>query len=183
MLSDTARSSQPAPSLGPKRVRALLRHGDLRGRDWRAASKLGQLGWLGQIVARANLPASCNGGGKNKLPTAKCGGASAFTRGSELVGYEHGVYAKAEQSRRTLGDAVSSRSIGCLARLLTSAQFHTHATFARYSLTGFQGVSLWRVVVRTRSGNRITRTDYLDVAGLQRGRANALMMFAETGRP
>lgn len=57
--------------------------------------------------------------------------ASAFRRRSEIVGYEHGVYANARQSRQTLSSAVSTRGIRCLARLMTSTRFHTHVKFAR----------------------------------------------------
>lgn len=110
---------------------ALLRRRDLPGRGWRAANKVGQFGWLGQIFAADNLPASCEDAHKSSEPLAKRGGASAFRRRSEIVGYEHGVYANARQSRQTLSSAVSTRGIRCLARLMTSTRFHTHVKFAR----------------------------------------------------
>lgn len=179
-------ASMPPPvsiSTAPKRVPALLRRADLPGRRWRAANRLGQLGRLGRILLSAPVPRSCQDAAKSSEPTAKRGGASAFTRGAEMIGYMHGVYTNAQQSRRTLADAVSPHSIGCLARLLSSTRFHTRATFARYSLSDLKGVSLWRLVITTRSGNRITRTDYLDVAGLPHRQANALVMFANRNRP
>jgi hypothetical protein len=163
----------------PKRVRALFRRGDLRGRGWRPALRQGHFGWLGRILATNEAPASCKDD-KVHEPLAKRGGASAFARGSTIAGYEHGVYASRRQSRRRLAAAVSAHSIWCLARLLTSPQFHTRAGFARYSVPGLEGVTLWRVTVRTRSGGRTTRRDYLDVAGLLHGRSNALVMFAKS---
>ena len=44
---------------------------------------------------------------------------------------------------------------------MTSTRFHTHVKFARYKLPGLAGVTLWRLVVQTRAGDRITRVDYL----------------------
>jgi hypothetical protein len=176
----------PAPSVGaaagPKRVRALLRRGDLPGRGWRVADTVTQFGRLGRIFAANDAPASCKDD-KTSEPQAKRGGASAFARRSNIIGYEHGVYASRRQSRQRLGTAVSAHSIHCLARLLTSAQFHTQARFARYSLPGLKGVRLWRVVVRTRAGARVTPTDYLDVAGLLHGRSNGLVLFANPKKP
>jgi hypothetical protein len=176
------RASSAAVSPGPRRVPALLRRGDLPGRGWRAATKVTQFGRLGEIFATNNAPASCKDD-KSSEPLAKRGGASAFARRSAIIGYEHGVYATARQSRRRLGAAVSTHSIRCLARLLTSARSHSHARFARHSLPGLKGVRLWRLVVRTRAGNRITRTNYLDVAGLLHRRSNALVLFANAKKP
>lgn len=79
--------------------------------------------------------------------------------------------------------AVPKNSISCLARLLTSEQMHSHASFARYSLPGLQGVTLWRVTVRTSARRRVTRTDYLGVAGVLHGRSNALLLFAKPNEP
>jgi histidinol-phosphate/aromatic aminotransferase/cobyric acid decarboxylase-like protein len=39
------------------------------------------------------------------------------------------------------------------------------------------------VVVRTRARARVTRTDYLDVAGLLHGRSNGLVLFANPTKP
>jgi hypothetical protein len=166
----------------PKRVRALLRRRDLPGRGWRAANKPAQFGRLGAIFATNEAPASCKDD-KTSEPLAKRGGASAFARRSTIIGYEHGVYGTSRQSRGRLRAAVSTDSIRCLARLLTSAQFHTRARFARYHLPALRGVKLWRVVVRTRAGNRVTRTDYLDVAGLLHRRSNGLVLFAKPKKP
>jgi hypothetical protein len=166
----------------PKRVRALLRRRDLPGRGWRVATRHTHLGPLGAILAANDVPASCKDD-KTSEPLAKRGGASAFVRRSNLIGSEHGVYASRRKSRRRLRAAVSAHSIRCLARLLTSPQFHSHATFARYKLPGLKGVRLWRVVVRTRAGDRITRTDYVDVAGLLHRRSNGLVMFAKPKKP
>ena len=66
---------------------------------------------------------------------------------------------------------------------MTSTRFHTHVKFARYSLPGPAGVTLWRLVVQTRAGDRITRVDYLDVAGLLHRNSNALVLFANTNKP
>jgi hypothetical protein len=173
--------SSPAVSV-PKRVRALLRRADLPGRGWRLADKPSEFGRLGQIFAANNVPASCRDN-KTREPQAKRGGASAFARRSTIIGYEHGVYAGRRQSRQRLRAAVSAHSIRCLARLLTSARFHTQARFARYSLPGLEAVGLWRVVARTRAGNRVTRTDYVDVAGLLHGRSNGLVLFAQPNQP
>jgi hypothetical protein len=175
-------ASSAAPSAVPKRVRALLRRRDLPGRGWRAADKVTQFGRLGEIFVANDAPASCKDD-KTSEPRAKRGGASAFARRSNIIGYEHGVYASRRKSRARLRAAVSAHSIRCLARLLTSAQFHTHAKFARYSLPGLKGVRLWRVVVRTREGGRVTRTDYVDVAGLLHRRSNGLVMFAKPKKP
>jgi hypothetical protein len=178
------RASSAAVSLPrTRRVPALLRRGDLPGRGWRGANRVGQFGWLGQIFAADNLPASCEDAHKSSEPLAKRGGASAFVRRSEIVGYEHGVYANLWQSRQTLSSAVSTHGIGCLALLLTSARFHTHVNFARYSLPGLTGVTLWRLVVRTRAGDRTTRVDYLDVAGLMHHSVNALVLLANAKKP
>jgi hypothetical protein len=176
------RASAAAVPRQPKRVRALLRRGDLPGRGWRVADKAAEFGRLGQIFAANDAPASCKDD-KTSEPLAKRGGASAFARRSNIIGYEHGVYASRRQSRHRLGAAVSAHSIRCLARLLTSAQFHTQARFGRYSLPGLKGVSLWRVVVRTRAGDRVTRTDFVDVAGLLHGRSNGLVLFAKPNKP
>ncbi|HKR98213.1 MAG TPA: hypothetical protein VJU79_01740 [Candidatus Dormibacteraeota bacterium] len=174
-------SSAAAPA-GPKRVRSLLRRRDLPGRGWRVADKVTQFGRLGKIFAANDAPASCKDD-KTSEPQAKQGGAAAFARRSSIIGYEHGVYASRRQSQQRLRAAVSAHSISCLARLLTSAQFHTRARFARYSLPGLKGVRLWRVVVRTRAGDRVTRTDYVDVAGLLHGRSNGLVLFANPKQP
>lgn len=179
LQASSAAVSPPSPS----RVRALLRRGDLPGRGWHGANDVKQFGWLGQILAADNLPRSCEDAHKSREPVAKHGGASAFTRGSEIVGYEHGVYANAPQSRRTLSSAVSTHGIGCLARLLTSARFRTHVKVARPSLPGLAGVTFWRLVVRTRLGDRTTRVDYLDVAGLLHHSSNALVLFANAKKP
>jgi hypothetical protein len=178
----TVPASSAAAAAGPKRVRALLRRRELPGRGWRGADKVTEFGRLGKIFAANDTPASCKDD-KTSEPQAKLGGASAFARRSNIIGYEHGVYASRRKSRGRLRAAVSAHSIRCLARLLTSAQFHTHARFARYSLPGLKGVRLWRVVVRTRAGGRVTRTDYLDVAGLLHRRSNALVLFAKPKRP
>jgi hypothetical protein len=166
----------------PKRVRALLRRRDLPGRGWRAAKKVTQFGRLGKIFAANDAPASCKDD-KTSEPLAKRGGASAFARRGNIIGYEHGVYASRRKSRGRLRAAVSAHSIRCLAGLLTSAQFHTRAKFARYSLPGLEGVRLWRVVVRTREGGRVTRTDYVDVAGLLHRRSNGLVLLAKPRKP
>jgi hypothetical protein len=175
-------ASAAASAARPKRVRALLRRRDLPGRGWRSADKVKAFGRLGQIFAANDAPASCKDD-KASEPRAKLGGASAFLRRSRIIGYEHGVYASRRESRGRLRAAVSAHSIRCLARLLTSAQLHTHATFARYSLSGLHRVRLWRVIVRTRAGRRVTRTDYVDVAGLLHRRSNALVMFAKPRKP
>ena len=166
----------------PTRVPALLRRRDMSGRGWRAALRAAHFGRLGRILATNDAPASCKDD-KVHEPLAKRGGASAFARGSTIAGYEHGVYASKRLSRRRHRAAVSPHSINCLARLLTSEQSQSHASFARYSLPGVEGVTLWRVTVRTSARRRITRTDYLDVAGLLHGRSNALMLFAKANRP
>jgi hypothetical protein len=179
-LTEGASGLPPPP--GAKRVRALLRRRDLPGRGWRVANKPAQFGRLGTIIATNEAPASCKDD-KTSQPLAQRGGASAFARGSTIIGYEHGVYATSRQSRGRVRGAVSTQSIRCLARLLTSARLHTRARFARYYLPGSRGVKLWRVVVRTRMGNRITQTDYLDVAGLLHRRSNGLVLFANAKKP
>jgi hypothetical protein len=176
-------SGASPPRTAPKRVPALLRRRDLPGRGWRPATKIAQFGWLGYLVATDPLPGSCQDSDKRSEPQAKRGGSSAFARRSSIIGYEHGVYAGTRQSRRRLRAAVSTHSIGCLARLLSSKEFHTQATIRRYSLSGLKGVTLWRVVVRTRAGGRVTRTDYVDIAGLLHRRSNGLVLFAKSRKP
>lgn len=171
-----------SPPDGTKRVSPLLRRRDLPGRGWRAVHSVGQFGWLGQLYAADNLPASCEDPHKSSEPIPRDGGASVFGRGPGLVGYEHGVYGNARQARRTLGSAVSSHGIGCLAQLLTSARFHTRVKIARYSLPAVRGATLWRLIVRTPVGDR-TRVDYLDVAGLLHHSANALVLFTNVNKP
>jgi hypothetical protein len=180
--AETASAASAAASARPKRVRALLRRRDLPGRGWRFVDKVTQFGRLGEIFAANDAPASCKDD-KASEPVAKRGGASAFVRRENIIGYEHGVYASRRQSRERLRAAVSAHSIRCLARLLSSARSHTQAKFARYSLRGLHGVRLWRVVVRTRAGGRVTRTDYVDVAGLLHGRSNGLVLFAKPKKP
>jgi hypothetical protein len=174
-------SSAAAPAI-PKRVRALLRRRDLPGRGWRLADNPAEFGRLGKIFATNDSPASCKDD-KTREPLARRGGASAFARHSAIIGYEHGVYASRRKSRLRLRAAVSAHSIRCLARLLTSAQFHSHARFARYKLPGLKGVKLWRVVVRTRTGNGKARRNYLDIAGLLHRRSNGLVLFEKSKTP
>jgi hypothetical protein len=182
LLGRTAGASPPPAPL-PKRVSALLRRRDLPGRGWRPATKVAQFSWLGDLVGTDPLPGSCQDSDKRSEPQAKQGGAAAFARRSVIIGYEHGVYASTRQSRRRLGAAVATHSIACLARLLSSKEFHTHATIKRYSLSRLEGVTLWRVTVRTRANGRVTHRDYVDVAGLLHRRSNGLVLFARSTKP
>ena len=61
----------------PKQVRSLLRRGDLIGRGWRRATRVGDLGRLGSILAAAKVPASCRDN-KNSMPSPLKEGLSAF---------------------------------------------------------------------------------------------------------
>jgi hypothetical protein len=179
----SAVSARTAATTLPRASAGLLRRGDLAGRGWRKATKLSDFGRLGQLVAADSLPAGCRGSNKARRQVPKKGGSSAFVRrsGSEAVGVVHGVYATAARSRTTLNDAVSDHSIGCLARLLTSARYRTRVTIQRLSVPGADAVvKLRRLVVRTRPHGR---TDYVDVVGLRHGRSNALVLFANAGRP
>lgn len=169
------------PLAQAKQVPSLLRRADLIGRGWGRATGPGDLGHLGRILSAAKVPASCRDKTKNSEPWPLREGQSAFARrsGTEFIGAGQGIYANATQSRRTINDAVSVHSIGCLARLLTSKRFHTSVSTERLSVTlaGLR-VILNRLNVSTHSGARITRTDYVDVTGLQHAKANALLMFA-----
>jgi hypothetical protein len=169
----------------PKQVPSLLRRGDLTGRGWGRATRPGDLGHLGRVLLAAKVPASCRDKNKESLPSPLREGASAFSRrgGAEFIGAGHGIYANARQSRRTIDDAVSTQSIGCFARLLTSKRFHTTVSTKRLSVTlAGRRLIFNRLKVSTHSGARITRTDYIDLTGVQHGKANALLIFASDKR-
>jgi hypothetical protein len=170
----------------PKQVPSLLHRGDLIGRGWRRATQVRDLGHLGRILSAAKVPASCRDKNKASEPSPQKEGLSAFTRRSsaEFIGAGQSSYAHASQARRTLTDAGSVHSVGCLARLLTSRRFHTSVNIQRRSVT-FAGrrLILNRLKVSTHSGARVTRTDYIDFAGVLHGKANALLMFASNKRP
>jgi hypothetical protein len=177
-----------AAGLGePKQVPSLLQRGDLIGRGWRRVTRIGDLGRLGSILAATKVAASCQDkNSKASEPSPLKEGLSAFAlrSGAEFIGAGQAIYANAGQARRTIDDAVSVHSIGCLARLLTSQRFHTSVNTQRRSVTfaGRQFI-LNRLKVSTRSGAGITGTDYIDVIGVLHGNANALLMFASNKQP
>jgi hypothetical protein len=173
----------------PEQVPSLLRRADLIGRGWGRATRLVDLGSLGRILSAASaakVPVSCWDKAKNSEPSPLKEGLSAFFRrgGAEFIGAGQSIYANARQSRRTINDAVSTRSIGCLARVLTSKRFHTSVSTERLAVTlAGRRMILNRLKVSTHSGARITRTDYVDLIGVQHGKANALMIFASDKHP
>jgi hypothetical protein len=70
-------------------------------------------------------------------------------------------------------------SLGRLARLLTSKRLHTEVSTTRLSVTvPGRRLILNRLKVSTHSGARITRTDYIDITGVQHNKASGLMIFA-----
>lgn len=170
----------------PRHVPSLLHRADLPGRGWGQATRVVHLGRLGRILSAAKVPASCRDKeSDNSLPSPlKEGGAAFFRRGGlQFTSAGEGIYANTRQARRTINDAVSTHSIGCLARLLTSTRFHTSVSTKRTGVTvAGRRLIVSRLKVSTHSGARTTRTDYIDVIGMQRGTANALMMFANDQR-
>jgi hypothetical protein len=182
-LSPTRDAARRLPR--PKQVPSLLRRGDLTGRGWGRATRPGDFGLLGRVLLAAKVPASCQDKKKESLPSPLREGASAFSRrgGAEFIGAGQGLYANARQSRRTIDDAVSTQSIGCIARLLTSKRFHTTVSTKRLSVTlAGRRLIFNRLKVSTHSGAHIIRTDYIDLTGVQRGKANALLIFASDKR-
>lgn len=155
--------------------RGILRRRDLSGGGWRPARKVSDFGVFGQLVSLDSLPASCQDRHKQREAAALRGGASAFVRrgGAQAAGVVNGVYAKAAYSRQTMNAALSRHSISCLARLLTSRRLQSQVSIRRRS------ASAWRLTIR-RPGRRPA---YLDIAGLRRGRANALALFIRAGAP
>jgi hypothetical protein len=171
----------------PKQVPSLLQRGDLIGSGWQRVTRVGDLGRLGSILAATKVPPSCQDkNSKASEPSPVKEGLSAFAlrSGAEFIGAGQAIYANAGQARRTINDAVSTHSIGCLARLLTSQRFHTSVNTERRSVTlaGRQFI-LNRLKVSTRSGARIRGTDYIDVIGVLHGNENALLMFASHMQP
>ena len=66
---------------------------------------------------------------------------------------------------------------------MTSKRFHTSVSTERVSVTlAGRRLILNRLKVSARSGARITKTDYIDLTGVQHGKANALMIFASDKR-
>jgi hypothetical protein len=170
----------------PKQVPSLLHRRDLIGRGWRRVTQLADLGHLGGILKATKVSASCQGKNKETEPSALKEGLSAFSlrSGAEFIGAAQGIYARTGQARQMINDAVSARSITCLARAFTSKRFHTRVTTQRRSVTyAGRHLTLNRLTIRTHSGARVTRTDYLDVLGILRGNANALMMLASDKQP
>jgi hypothetical protein len=170
----------------PKQVPSLLHRRDLIGRGWRRVTQLGDLGPLGGILKATKVSASCQDKNKDTEPSALKEGLSAFSlrSGAEFIGAGQEIYARAGQARQAINDAVSARSISCLARAFTSQRFHTRVTTQRRSVTyAGRHLTLNRLTIRTHSGARVTRTDYLDVLGILRGNANALMMLASDKQP
>ncbi len=111
------------------------------------------------------------------MPRSLSGGFRAipsrigFRRPGRVIGDIYGVYASTSVSRQTLSDAVSAKSMSCFAKILSSKRFHSRATARRVG-------GVHRIVIR--SGGR---TDYVDVAGVQRGEANALVFFIKYKQP
>jgi hypothetical protein len=155
--------------------RGILRRADLKGIGWRDALQLSDFGEVGRLVSADSLPASCDSRGKLGQIQAVRGGASAFARkhGAQVEGSLYGVYSSAVQSKRALNAAISPRSIGCLARLLTSKRVHSRVLTLRESAGG------WRLLIRRRA----RPTAYLDLVGGRRGRGNAVLLFINSGTP
>jgi len=149
----------------------LIRPGDLPARGWKAMTKISQLGLVGKLWKTGTTPASCETPGSAEEPAPVKGGGSAFHRPGRVVGDIYGVYSGSSVSRATLSDAVSAKSMTCFAKILSSKRFHSRATARRVG-------GVHRIVIR--SGGR---TDYVDVAGVQRGEANALVFFIKYKQP
>lgn len=181
----SAASAAPERAREPKEVPSLLRRGDLIGRGWRRVTRMADLGRIGSMLSATKVPASCQDTNKSSEPSPLREGLSAFAlrSGAGFAGAGQALYANPGQARRTIDDAVSSHSIGCLARLFTSPRFHTRVSIQRHSTTllGRRVISS-RLTIRTRSGARTTATDYLDVIGALHSNANVLLMFASHDR-
>lgn len=177
-------AARAARSPQATRIGIVLERANLPGRGWLATRNVRALGRLGNLLIQDSVPPKCEQSRKQRQPVPLKSGASLFVRrgGAEWVGAVDGSYASVGTASRTLQSALSSRSIGCLSRLLSSPRLNT--TVAKVQAPGLgAGVTARRLTVRERSGGRTIWRAYLDVVGLQSGKRNALIVYANTGAP
>jgi len=182
--SGSAVGSRPPNGRLPTTGPGALRRAELPGAGWRATTKVTDVGLLGRLMNDGTLPRSCRSRGSQAAPSTV--GSTQFVRrgGSEGVGGVAGTFASARQASGVLADALSRRSIGCLARLLTSSRLHTTVSIVP-AATGQLGRGLTgrRLVVQRHAGRRVTSTQYVDVVATTHGRRFGLTMLESSGRP
>jgi hypothetical protein len=115
--------SSPSPRTGPLALRAAA----LPGKGWKRSKKIASFGLTGTLMNNDSLSGACASGGRGPAPRVVSTDELVRNGGSQGVGAVVGTYATEAQARRTVNDALSQQSIGCLERLLTSARYHTSA--------------------------------------------------------
>jgi hypothetical protein len=191
-----APAEPPTPGSSPAKTRiarqAVLRAGDLPGGGWKKTTDIASAGLLGRLWTTGELPDSCSGEKEDEATPPGASG-SLFTRddGREAAGSLVVVEKSAAVAKRNLDEAMSRRSIACLAALMRSSDARestrtdTTATVRALRAEGFPpGAKAYRIAVGSRTGGKAGKPAYLDVVATRDGETWALFVFFDgTGRP
>lgn len=172
---------------------AVLRARDLSGRGWRATTAISRAGLLGRLWTTGELPAGCGDGDKEDESAPPGVSGSLFVRngGREAAGSLVAVERSAAEAKRHLAEAMSRRSIDCLAGLMRSADARestrtdTTATVRALRTADLpDGSKAYRVTVGSRAGGKTAKPAHLDVVATRDGETWALFVFFDgSGRP
>lgn len=181
----------PSPGSSPAKSRiarqSVLRARDLPGSGWATTTDIARAGRLGQLWTAGDLPRRCADGDNSGEMTPPGASGSLLVRegGREAAGSLVVVERDAASAKRHLAEAMTPRSIGCLAALMRSSGARTGgkttATVRRVSSAGYPaGAKAYRITVAGRSG----KPAHLDVVATRSGETWALFVFFDgTGRP
>ncbi|MDW5598406.1 hypothetical protein VSS74_28865 [Conexibacter stalactiti] len=201
-LAPPPRTSAPVPTAtiagsSPAQTRiarqAVLRARDLPGGSWRKTTAISRAGLLGRLWTTGELPAGCGDGDKEDESAPPGVSGSLFVRGGgrEAAGSLVAVERSAAEAKRHLAEAMSPRSINCLAGLMRSADARartrtdTTATVRALRTDGFPaGSKAYRITVGSRAGGKTAKPAHLDVVATRDGETWALFVFFDgSGRP
>jgi hypothetical protein len=178
-----ARSSG-SPAMKPDEAQTTggsVRASALPGSGWRTTEDIGDFGIAGKLMETGELPASCNNSGKETAPNTARAEMLIRGGGDEGSGALVTSYDNSAQATASTKEALSDQSIGCLVKLLNTADTKVAATPLPAAEAG--DVEGDQLVISRRGGDGgdFRPVAYLDVIGSTDGDEAAVQLYETVG--
>ena len=155
-----------------------VRSGMLPGNGWKKTMVPTDFGIAGKLMATGELPADCDKNGKEAAPNNVDTEMVVRGGGDEGVGAVVTTFDNADQATDTVGEALSDRSIDCLAKLLNTQDTKVSAQPLPTPEDGVDGDQL---VISRRGDDGWRPVSYLNVTGWSQGREAAIELYETVG--
>lgn len=171
-------SSGPEPA-EPDLGAAALRAGALPGNGWRKSTKITDFGLAGKLMDEGTLPNSCDKDGGEVTPNSVSSEQLVRGGGDEGVGAIVSTYDNPAQAKRGVDEVLSDESIGCLVKLLNSAD--TGVAVKPLPAAAEGEVDGNQLVISRKVNGDSRPVGYLNVSGWTDGNEGAIELVATNG--